>query len=312
MNSFSRAVVTGPTGVVGSALINELVRRNVEVIAVCRPGSSRASNIIEHDCVKVVECDLSELSNLAEIVGESSDAFFHLAWDGTFGAARQDWERQQRNISYTMSAVRAASDLGCTVFLGAGSQSEFGHVDGVLAPELPCNPDNGYGASKLAACVMSRALCLHLGIRHVWCRIASLYGPHDAEHTLVMSCIRAVRSTGHFSCTPGDQIWDYLFSEDAARALYLAALKGEAGATYVIGSGEARPLREFIAAIRDATNPDASIGFGEVPYYPNQVMHLEADISNLTADTGFRPSWSFEEGIRKTVDWCESTWKEGK
>lgn len=312
MNNFSRAVVTGPTGVVGSALIRELVERGVEVIAVCRPGSSRASNIIAHERVRVVECDLTELSSLAERVNEPVDVFFHLAWDGTFGAARQNWDRQQRNISYTLSAVRAASELGCTVFLGAGSQSEFGHVDGVLTPQLPCNPDNGYGASKLAASVMSRALCLHLGIRHVWCRIASLYGPYDAEHTLVMSCIRDVERTGHFSCTAGDQIWDYLFSEDAAKALCLAALRGKAGATYVVGSGEVRPLREFITLIRDAVNPNATIGFGEIPYYPNQVMHLEADISDLTKDTGFRPSWSFEEGVRKTVDWYERTRKEGK
>lgn len=48
-------------------------------------------------------------------------------------------------------------------------------------------------------------------------------------------------------------------------------------------------------------DPSAEIGFGEIDYYPNQVMHLEADISNLTADTGFVPRYTFEEGIRETM-----------
>jgi len=54
-------------------------------------------------------------------------------------------------------------------------------------------------------------------------------------------------------------------------------------------------------------NPDVEIGIGEIDYYPNQVMHLEADISNLIEDTGFKPEYTFEEGIRETVEWVRST-----
>lgn len=305
VSDISSAVITGPTGVVGTSLISELVESGVEVYAVCRPGTGRAGRIPRHPLVHIVWCSLQEISRLPELIGGHVDAFFHLAWDGTFGPARQDWMRQVNNVSHTLSAVYAAQELGCSVFVGAGSQSEFGHVDGLLSPDLPCNPDNGYGASKLAASVMSRALCLHLGIRHIWCRIVSLYGPLDSDHSLVMSCIRELEETGHFACTAGEQVWDYLYSADAARALHLAALKGRPGAIYVIGSGKTCRLREFISAIRDAVNPSATLGFGEVSYYPNQVMHLEADISTLTRDTGFVPAWSFEDGIAKTVNWYE-------
>ena len=53
--------------------------------------------------------------------------------------------------------------------------------------------------------------------------------------------------------------------------------------------------------LRDAVNPALPLGFGQVPYGPRQVMHLQADISALRADTGFAPAISFEEGIRNTV-----------
>lgn len=306
MNEISCAVVTGPTGVVGLSLIDELVRQGVEVYAVYRPDSARVDVIPRCDSVHAVPCDLHEIDRLPSLINGPVDAFFHLAWSGTFGPARQDWLRQERNVAFTLMAVEAAKKLGCSVFVGAGSQSEFGHVEGVLSPDLPCNPDNGYGAAKLAASVMSRALCSHLDMRHIWCRIVSIFGPRDAGHSLVMSCIRELSETGHFACTPGDQIWDYLFCEDAARALYLAARKGRNDAVYVVGSGRARSLRDYIGMIRDAVDPAATLGFGELPYYPNQVMHLEADITELTSDTGFMPSWSFVEGIKKTVDWYNS------
>ena len=57
--------------------------------------------------------------------------------------------------------------------------------------------------------------------------------------------------------------------------------------------------------MRDAVDPSLKIGIGELPYYPNQVMHLEADISNLVEDTGFIPEYSFEEGISETVEWVK-------
>ena len=55
--------------------------------------------------------------------------------------------------------------------------------------------------------------------------------------------------------------------------------------------------------MRDIVCPERELSFGGIPYYPNQVMHLEADISNLVEDTGFEPEYSFEEGVRKTVEW---------
>ena len=79
------------------------------------------------------------------------------------------------------------------------------------------------------------------------------------------------------------------------------AESGRDGAIYPVGSGRIRPLREYFEALRDAIDPSLPLGLGEIPYPPNQVMHLEADISELTRDTGFEPSTSFEEGIREVV-----------
>lgn len=298
-----KAIITGPTGAVGVSLIQELIQRQVAVTAVCRPDSARLEMIPVHPLVDIVQCDVSELSHLTEQLSHDYDAFYHFAWDGTYGASRQDMRRQMLNVLYTLDAVHLAAALGCSVFIGAGSQSEFGHVEGILRPDMPCRPDNGYGIAKLAAGRMSRLECQKLGLRHIWCRIVSLYGPYDGAHTMVRSTIRKLLAGERPQCTKGDQVWDYIYSKDAARAFRLAAERGRDGAVYCFGTGTTRLLREYIYAIRDAVDPAMDIGIGEIDYYPNQVMHLEADISNLAADTGFVPRYSFEEGIRETVQW---------
>jgi nucleoside-diphosphate-sugar epimerase len=301
-----KAIITGPTGAVGVSLIYELIANNIAVTVVCRPNSKRLGSIPKHDLVNIVECDVSNLLSLTESLPHDYDAFYHFAWDGIYGDSRQDLKRQANNILYTLDAVNLASKIGCKVFIGAGSQSEFGHVEGILHPYMPCNPDNGYGIAKLDAGRMSRLECKKLGIRHEWCRIVSLYGPYDGAYTMVMSGIIKMLKGERPQYTKGEQVWDYIYSKDAARAFRLVAEKGKDGAIYCFGTGKTRKLRDFILAIRDAVNPNLEIGVGEVDYYPNQVMHLEADIENLTEDTGFIPKYSFEEGIKETIEWARN------
>ncbi len=301
----TRIIITGPTGAIGMALIQKCVEMDIEVTAVCHRGSARISSIPVSDKVKVAECDLDEIRMLPEILSGTYDVFFHLAWACTAGEGRNNIEVQTQNICYTMDAVEAAGKMGCECFVGAGSQAEYGRYEGKLNAGVPAFPENGYGIAKLCAGQLSRIRCRQLGIRHIWCRILSVYGRYDGEQTMIMSSIRKMLDGKAPEYTRAEQIWDYLYSEDAARALYLAAEKGRDGATYCLGSGQARLLREYIEIMRDAIDPELSLRFGVKPYASQQVMYLCADISELHKDTGFVPEFSFEEGIKETISWIK-------
>ena len=300
------AVVTGPTGAIGIALCEKLLRENVTVYAVCRPGSSRIKNLPKAAALHVVECDAKELATLPQkMEGVSVDAFFHFAWAHTIGQGRNDMPAQIENIQSTIDAVRAAKALGCQVFLGAGSQAEYGRVEGLLKSDTPAFPENGYGMAKLCAGQMSRVEAKALDLDHVWVRILSVYGPHDGPMTMISGTIRKLLAGERPALTAGIQRWDYLYAGDAADAFYLAACHGRNGAVYPLGSGQAMPLKDYIIQMRDAIDPALPLGLGEVPYGPLQVMHLQADISALQADTGFVPKTPFAEGIRRTMDWVK-------
>ena len=302
------AVITGPTGAVGTALCEILAKNKVEVYAVVRPGSGRAARLGNVAGIRMVSCDASELQSLSQkLAGVRADAFFHLAWAKTVGQGRNDMPAQIENIRYTIDAVRSAAALGCRVFLGAGSQAEYGRVDHALTPETPCFPENGYGMAKLCAGEMSREECRRLGVEYIWPRILSVYGPRDGESSMISSVTRALLKGEKPALTAGEQIWDFLYSADAAEALYRLALSGSDGEVYPLGSGSSRPLREYIEMLRDAIDPALPLGFGEVPYGDRQVMHLEADLTALARDTGYTPATDFAEGIRKTIDWMRES-----
>lgn len=300
-----RIIITGPTGGIGLALIEECIQNGGYVTAVCRPGSDRIKRIPKSPYVRIVECAISDIAKLSTILTETYDVFYHFAWDGTFGDSRDVTTVQVQNIQYTLDAVDVAAKLGCKRFIGAGSQAEYGRVEGMLDAKTPTFPENGYGIAKLCAGQMSRLRCEQLGIEHVWTRILSVYGPGDGEKTLVSSLIAKFMVGEVPACTKGEQIWDYLYSKDAARALYLLGDKGVNGKIYCIGSGDGKPLADYIKIIRDTVNPNSEIGFGEIPYGEKQVMCLCADIEELTLDTGFVPQYTFEQGIAETVAWIK-------
>lgn len=314
------AVITGPTGAIGMALIDKCMEEKTKVLAICHKGSSRIENIPDSPFIRVVEADLSDYRNLFWDNGTvgNYDVFYHFAWGGTVGDARNDMFLQTDNITYTLDAVELAGRLGCRTFIGAGSQAEYGRVEGKLTPDMPVHPENGYGMAKLCAGQMSRMACRRKKIRHIWTRVLSVYGPYDGAGSMVMSAIRKFSNGEPTAFTPGGQMWDYLYSKDAAAIFYALGKLGVDGETYCVGSGQARELKEYIKdiyavvgekqgkktqdmAMEDAEALERKLGIGLVPYSEKQVMYLCADTSLLEKRIGRVKHTDFCQGVRSIL-----------
>ena len=297
-----RVIITGATGAIGTALIAELVREGVEVLVFAREGSARNAHIQKSPLVTVRYCALCDLKTVQNDTGKTYDVFYHFAWDGTNGPARNDMYLQNKNVEYALDAVEAAARFGGTTFFGGGSQAEYGRVEGLLHPDTPARPEMGYGIGKLCAGQMTRERAHQLGLSHIWVRILSIFGPNDGKQSMVMSTVYNLIAGVAPKFTKGEQMWDYLYSGDAATAFRLIGERGVDGKVYVLGGGKARLLADYIRDIRDVVAPGVELTFGEIPYAEKQVMHLQADISELQADTGFVPKWEFLDGMREIRD----------
>lgn len=292
-------VITGTTGMIGSALARCALEQGIDVLCIIRKDSNRLDNLPKSRRLKIIYSGISEYANIEN--SGNYDVFFHLAWEKTSGASRDDVDIQAANIQYTLDAVHLAKRLGCKKFIGAGSQAEYGIVKEPLKSDTPVNPLSGYGIAKYTAGKLSGLLCARLGLQFNWVRILSVYGPLDGAHTLIMYAINELRAGRSPEFTKCGQIWDYLYCDDAARAFLAIGEKGVDGKTYPLGSGNRKKLSEYLEFIKDIISPDTALQFGKKEYYPHQPMYLCADISELTGDTGWKPEVSFEEGIRKII-----------
>ena len=312
-----RIVVTGATSSLGTALIDECIKQHIEVLAICNPNSRNMDRITKHEFVTIMECELSELSGFCP-EKDGYDAFVHLAWASTQGdAARNLLQPQVMNIKYALDAVDLAERLGCDVFVGAGSQAEYGRTNEILTEETPCHPETAYGMAKLCAGQMTKLACKQKGMKHIWPRILSAYGPNCQPQTIINYTLTELLQGRRPSLSGGEQIWDFIYTGDVARALLLLAEKGHDGEVYVIGSGNARQLKDYLQDVRrivtesmttsdvDAGYVCPELGLGDRPYGDNTVMHLACDIRKLKQDTGFETEVNFKEGILKTIEWIK-------
>ena len=302
-----RAVITGATSMSGAALIEECLRNSIEVIAIAHRNSKNAKRIPKSDLVRLIELDLDDLIIFDPKFSRlRADVFYHFAWEATGRGEdgsdlRLDAEAQLFNIEYTLDAVKLARRFGCKKFLFAGSQAEYGVSDRPLDRETPIKPTMAYGVAKYSAGRLAEILCNKLGIDFIHARILSVYGINDGEQTLISYLVRSYLANERPQLTAGEQLWDYLYAEDAARCFRLLGESDNARGVYCIGSGVARPLREYIEIIHRLSGTNVDLIFGEKPYAPNQVMHLEADISDLKRDCNWEPSISFEDGISRII-----------
>ncbi len=299
-----RVLLTGATGFVGSHLLARLLREPKEhtVAIVLRKGRDpwRIADML--DRVQVIEGDLARAHDLAESVsGFAPDTVLHLAWGAVRGKSGD--LSQVDNVANTLELVKLAHLAGAGHFVGLGSQAEYGPCLHRIDEAQPARPISLYGTAKLCAGLLSGRMCAEAGLRFAWLRLFSAYGPKDDPKCLIPFLCRSFLAHEHAATTAGEQLWDYLYVEDAAEAIYRVALTPDASGVFNLGSGTVHAIREVAERLRDLMDPQAAIGFGAVPYASGQVMHLEANIDRLRRATGWESSTLLSVGLARTAQW---------
>ena len=232
------------------------------------------------------------------------DVFYHIGW-ATGRENRGNVQLQADNIRYTLDAVELAARMGAKRFIGAGSQAEYGTPNQILTASTEAKPLTPYGIAKLAAGGLSRIACEQQGIEHIWVRVLSVYGTHDKPTTLISQLMQHAIADEPMELSGCEQTWDYLYESDAGKAFLETGRSGISGKIYVLGSGVGMRLRSYVDTVTKLVNQnyhrDYQPEFGRKAYGATQPMHLQADISELTNDTGWKPETSFEDGMRELM-----------
>jgi UDP-glucose 4-epimerase len=297
-----RIAVTGASGFVGSYVVEDLVSRGHDVAVLLRPQTSRWRLEGILDRVKVIEGSLDDIQSLRPQLAQfKPETLVHLAWRGVSNQDRNS-PVQARNVGDIVDLITLCGELGVGTFAGAGSQAEYGPYGRAILEQDATRPTTLYGKAKVAACEMAGQIAAAGGMRFVWLRIFSTYGPKHEDFWIFPSVIRTLRSGQRMSLTPGEQLWGFLHARDAAAGVRTVVESERAHGIFNLGSPDAPRLKDTVTMLRDLVNPSAELGFGDVPYRPDQVMVLKADISRLAA-LGWKPAIDLASGLKEMVAW---------
>lgn len=296
-------IITGADGFVGSYTTEYFLDQGIEVLALGRKADP--VRLKHHDKMVYRQCDITDRSNIIKAAaGKKYDAFIHFAWDGA-ADKRKDYNVQMKNAIDTVECLKAAKETGCDRFVGAGSIMEYEveaaiHTDGTR-PGMAYI----YGIGKHTAHCLCKPVAAELGIDFVWPMITNAYGPGEFTDRFVNSTLKKIIRKEDLQFTAATQNYDFVYVKDVAKAFYLITTKGRPFSEYMIGSGNARPLKEFIIEMKENLAKDAALCFGDIPFTGTDMPLEVFSIKRLKEDCGFIPETDFATGTAITMEWLK-------
>ena len=302
MRVINRIIVTGANGFLGTALCKKMADNGVFVYAIVKPGSEYDKEFDQNEHISVFFCDMADYNSLDNIITDRGfDIMYHLAWKGSSGILRGDYRLQISNIQNSAEAVEVCEKLGCKRFVFAASIMEY-EIEAIINADKKSGISTIYSSSKKAADYICRSVADSKGVEYIRLLISNVFGPGERSERLINSTIRKILNGEHCSFSSGDQMYDFIYIDDAIEEFIAVGKSGKHNKTYYIGTLEPKPLKEFLISLRDQINPSIELGIGDIPFDGVSLTYKEFDVNSVSKDTGYKPKVQFDEGIKRTID----------
>jgi dTDP-glucose 4,6-dehydratase len=322
-----KILVTGGAGFIGSAVVRHLLAETddtvVNVDRLTYAGSLRSlerfAGSPRHHFEKL---DICEAAAIERVLAEHRpDAVLHLAAESHVDRSIDGpAEFIRTNIAGTFTLLEAAR----AYWRGSGGREfRFVHVStdevygalgktGRFSEDSPYRPSSPYAASKASSDHLVRAWGRTYGLPIAVVNASNNYGPYQFPEKLIpLVTLKALRGDSLPVYGKGDNVRDWLFVEDTARALRLVLERARPGATYNIGGGSERTNLEVVRAVCDLVDelaPEPTIGrraerIAFVEDRPGHDFRYAVDATRIRKELGWEPRETFASGLRRTVEW---------
>jgi nucleoside-diphosphate-sugar epimerase len=308
----ARALVTGGAGFIGSHLADALIHHGAEVVVLDNLDGGSSQNV--PGTARFVEGSITDPDVVASATA-GCRYVFHLAALGSVPRSVAEPRRfHDVNVSGTLNVLEAARMAGVKRVMFAASSSAYG--DSEVLPKVESmvpTPRSPYAANKTACEAMLQAYAACYPIDAVSLRYFNIFGPRQNANSAYAAVIAAFAKAMLAGKRPtifgdGEQSRDFTYVANAVHANLLAAVRSErlGGEVLNVGCARAITVNELACAMANALgHPE----LGDPLYEPTRagdVKHSLADLSLTRATLGYEPVMSFEDGLRKTMEWYRS------
>uniref|UniRef100_UPI003F4C2076 NAD-dependent epimerase/dehydratase family protein n=1 Tax=Brachyspira catarrhinii TaxID=2528966 RepID=UPI003F4C2076 len=309
MNDIKDIIITGATGFIGNHMANYFIKKGYNVIAIVRPDSNKKDLLNRYSSFsnfKYIEENLFKIETLKNKISKA-DLFFNFAWNGVNRNGIDNEKIQNDNIELSLKSLEFANDIGCNVFVNAGSRQEYGNINGTVNEETICNPITEYGKAKLKFANIAKDFSSKNNIKVIHSRIFSAYGIYDHPWSLINTLISNLHDNIDMELGLCQHYWNFMYINDVVEAINKCCesinnmdLKFD---IVNIASKESLILKEYIYIIYKLLNSKSNLLFGTFKEAKGSTVSIYADVSKLNSIYNFKENYTFEDGIKKIISY---------
>lgn len=308
-----KAIVTGATGFIGSVFVEYLIQKNIEVLALGRKDYEDISTIRKDKLhgAQYLKVNMNEISFLQDEISKigwntgDSCVFFNLAWGGISRLSDLDVEAQMKNVTWTVNALEVANAIGCDKFIQVGTMEEaftYKYLELDYHKNNEYNRHVIYSVAKIAAKKALQIKSNQLGIDLIYVLHSHVMAPDDDKDSFLQVTLQKLIHGDELVFSTGEQLFDVVSAKDCALGYFLICQKGISGSEYWVGSGQPKRLKEYVERMYELYPSDKEMQFGKLPYNDIKLSEDDFSIANLTEDTGYIPTMTYEETVKNLYD----------
>jgi nucleoside-diphosphate-sugar epimerase len=302
-------VVTGGGGFIGSHIVEELIRRRETVKVIDNFSTGKRENVapFQKDA-EIIESDIADATNLVELFKGADYVIHQAAIPSVPKSIINPVKSHHANVNGTLNVLIAARDAGVKRVVYASSSSLYGD-----SPTLPKhegmmpNPLSPYGAQKLFAEMYCQVFTKAYKLETVSLRYFNVFGPRQdstSQYSGVLALFIPAVLQDRRPSIYGDglQSRDFTYVQNVVEANLLSCkAPGVAGQVFNIACGDRITVNSMLQQINKITGKDIAPIYAESR--AGDIKHSQAEISRARELLGYQPKVTFEEGLRRTIDW---------